>query len=154
MKNALHLFIACIITTVTFAQAQIDKDFQGYWKLNEISVGGVRINVAKSTITFSKERESKMSADEKTKLEAKKQDVLQSISNSHITVAANEIDFVIGDMGKKGVYVLEKYSDAYKLAVAYEDGSADNMIIYIKDKKLYITKSDDIDRDEMIFIHN
>ena len=153
MKKTVYVFIAFLLSGIAFAQSQMDKDFQGYWKLNEISAGGVRINLAKSTVSFSKERESKMTPQEKNNIQAKKAQVIASLSKSHITVSVNNVDFVIGDMSKKGVFVIDKHADAYKLNVAYEDGSTDNMIIYIKDKKLHITKSDDVDRDEMIFTH-
>lgn len=151
MKNVLYLFITCFITTVSFAQTQIDKDFQGYWKLSELSAGGVRINIDKSTVIFSKERESKMTAEQKANAEAKKGEVIKKLSESHVLVSAKNIDIVLGDIKRNGVFKIEKYIDAYKLSIGYEDGTADEMIMYIKNKKLYLTKSDDVDRDEMIF---
>lgn len=154
MKNVLYLFITCIISTATFAQAQIDRDFQGNWKLSEISAGGVRIDLVKSIITLSKDRENKMSAQEKATMESKKGEFIKNLSQSHILVNGKNVDFVMGNLSKRGTYALEKYSDAYKLEVAYEDGSNDTLIMYIKDKKLHITKSDDVDRDEMIFTHD
>jgi hypothetical protein len=153
MKALFRTITICFITTVAFAQAQIEKDFQGYWKLSEMSVEGTRINLAKSTIIFSKDREDKMSAQQKNNIEAKKAQVIKNLSQSHILVKGNNIDFVIADINRKGVYKIGKHVDVYKLSVAFEDGTNDEMIIYIKDKNLYITKSDDTDRDEMIFTH-
>lgn len=154
MKQLFYIALLLIISTAAFSQTQFKKDFQGYWKLSEMAIEGTRINLAKSTITFSKDREDKMSAQQKANIEAKKLQVLQKLAQSHILVEGDSISFVLADVNRKGIYKIEKHVDVYKLSIAYEDGTADEQIIYIKDKKLHVVKSDDVDGDRMIFTHN
>jgi hypothetical protein len=154
MKQLFYIALLLIISTAAFSQTQFKKDFQGYWKLSEMAVDGMRINLAKSTITFSKEREDKMSADEKANIAAKKGDALKALSSGHILVKGDSISLAVAGINRKGIYKIEKHIDVYKLSIAYEDGTADEQIIYIKDKKLHVVKSDDVDGDRMIFTHN
>ncbi|TRW23004.1 hypothetical protein FMM05_15010 [Flavobacterium zepuense] len=151
MKNLLYLFIACFTVAVASAQASIEKDLQGVWKLSEITVSGTTINVAASTITFSKEKEAQLTQQQRDAVKAKKDEAISNLKNSKITVSGTTIAFVIANMDRKGTFTVKPYSDAHILTIAYEDGSADEMVAYIKDKKLHLTKSDDANRDEMIF---
>jgi len=151
MKNIVYLFIACFTIATASAQSQIDKDMQGVWKLYEMTVNGTTIGVAANTITFSKEQEAALTPQQREGINAKKGEVIDKLKGSKITVAGIAIELLIADMNKKGTYSTKPYSDAHILTITYEDGTTDDMAVFIKDKKLHITKSDDANRDEMVF---
>ncbi|KGO92535.1 hypothetical protein [Flavobacterium subsaxonicum] len=151
MKKLLYTFIACLTVAAASAQSTIDKQLQGSWMLAEAMVSGMRINVTAQTITFSKAKEAELTQQQRDVINSQKQEVFDNLKGSRVIISGKTIEFYMGNMGKQGTYTVAPYSDAHVLKVTYEDGSADEMIVFIKDKQLHITKSDDIDRDEMVF---
>ena len=151
MRNFIFTIVTFCISSSAFAQSKIEKDLQGLWKMTEMNVGGILANATTKEIKFTKELESKLTADQRAAFNANKQAFLDKISGSRVTFVDKKINYAIAGVEKSGTYTIKPQADAYILTINGSDGSKDTMVIAIRDGKLRIVNSDDSTQAEMVF---
>lgn len=151
MKKALYLFLACCISTVASAQKVTGKDIQGNWKLAAFNASGIYLDMNTGLATISEELKSQLTSEDVAEINESMKQGIESLKISTISFTGNAVKQNIAGDEKTGTFEIKEINQEQRILSTYSDGSTSNTAIYIKDKKLYISKSEQGQTAELIF---
>ncbi|MNK01422.1 hypothetical protein D3C87_192210 [compost metagenome] len=151
MKKVLYLFVACCISTVVSAQKITEKDLQGTWKLAAFNAGGIYLDMSTGLASISDELKSQLTPDEVTELNESMKQGIEPLKTSSISFTGTTVKQSIGGQIKNGTYAIKDINGEQHILSTYADGTTSDTAISIKDKKLYISKSEQGQTAELIF---
>lgn len=151
MKKVLYLFLVCCIGTVASAQKITGKDLQGSWKLAAFNAGGIYLDMNTGLASISDELKSQLTSEEMTELNESMKQGIEPLKTSTISFTGTSVKQNIAGQERNGTFEIKDINGEQRILSTYTDGSTSNTAIYIKDKKLYISKSEQGQTAELIF---
>lgn len=151
MKKVLYLFLICCMGTVASAQKINGKDLQGNWKLAAFNAGGIYLDMNTGLASISDELKSQLTSDEITELNESMKQGIEPLKTSTISFTGTAVKQNIAGQERTGTFEIKEVNGEQRILSTYTDGSTSNTAIYIKDKKLYISKSEQGQTAELIF---
>lgn len=151
MKKIIYLFIACFISTIATAQKVTEKDLQGTWNLAAFNSNGLHLDMATGTVTVSEELKSQLSPEMVAELNESVKEGIPALRSSNIVFTGKNTKQEIAGQVKSGTFIIKEINGEQYIITTYPDKTTSETGVAIKDKKLYISKSEQGQTGELIF---
>lgn len=142
MKKLLILFSALFLFTTVSAQKLTNTDLQGEWKLSALDNNGAHVDIKSGEITISTELKTQLTTD---MIEQLSEGLKQSISKlrvSDVVFTGNNVKQNMAGKEKKGTFALKEQEGKQYAAFNWDNNTASESFIWIKNKQLHIQKSE------------
>lgn len=137
MKKLMYACLAlCLFTTIASAQKITQKDLQGNWTLLGLESGPVYFDLVKKDIIIAAEIKGQMPPEALAEMRT----ALAMLEGSYLEVKDNNLTMTLGVEGENGTFVLTEKDNKQIITVTFENGTADDSEIFIKDKQLHIAQ--------------
>ncbi len=151
MKKLIYLFVACCICSVASAQKVSEKDLQGSWKLAAFNASGIYLDLATGLVTVSEELKSQLTPDIMEQINEGMKQATEQLKNSTTVFSGNTVEQKIGGKEKKGTYTLKDEAGMQTLTATWGDATTSEMVVFVKDNQLHLSKSEQGQSAELIF---
>jgi hypothetical protein len=151
MKKLIYLFVACSLTMAASAQKVTQENLQGTWKLAAFNTSGIYLDLATGLVTISDELKSQLTPEMMTELNNSMKEGVEALRPSKVVFTGNNVDQNIAGQEKKGTFEIKDVNGEQHLISTYSDGTPSDTTIFIKDKQLHISKSEQGQSAELIF---
>lgn len=139
MKKICFVLIACLFTLLTSAQENTAKNLQGNWKLTNLIVGGVNLDVASGKITVAKETEIITAPDALAQIKNNMEKHGEALKNSSIQITGSNIKQIMAGKAKKGSFTLKENNKAQAISAKFDDGTTSEIPVKIINGQLHVT---------------
>lgn len=151
MKKIIYLFVACCISTLATGQKVTEKDLQGTWNLAAFNTNGLHIDVATGTVTVSEELKSQFTPEMMTEINDSVKEGVAALKSSNVVFTGKNTKQDIAGQIKSGTFEIKEINGEQYIITTYPDKTTSETAVAIKDKKLYISKSEQGQTGELIF---
>ena len=154
MKNLIYMCLAiCMFTSIATAQKVTQKDLQGTWKMTSFIAGGLIVDVPTEKISLKPEVESQLTPEQKKQFNDEMSLAMEMFKESYAYIEGNTIKQTMGGQEQKGTFTIkDKDGKQYLVLTENAEGPSEDMLVSIKDKKLYLTQGQESEKAEFVYI--
>jgi hypothetical protein len=148
----LILFVALSVCSLASAQKVTDKDLQGNWKLTGLSTNGISLDIATGVVVISDELKAQLTPEITTQINDGMKQAAEQLKNSSTTFTGTTLKQNIGGQEKSGTYTLKDVNGTQIMTATWSDATTSETSVWIKEKKLHISKSEQGQTAELVFV--
>ncbi|MDV6168790.1 hypothetical protein R1T16_10160 [Flavobacterium sp. DG1-102-2] len=152
MKKLIYLFVALCAFTAASAQKISDKDLQGNWKLTSVNMSGITIDLVTGAVVIPEEQKAQLTPDVAAQLDAGMKQAAEQLKNSSASFTGNTVKQNMAGKEKTGTYTLKEEGTNQIMSATWSDASTSDTTVWIKEKKLHISKSGQGQTLELVFV--
>ena len=154
MKNLIYLCLAiCMFTSIAAAQKVTEKDLQGTWKMTNFVAGGLIVDVPANTVTLQPELASQLTPEQKKQFDEGTSLAMEMFKESYAYIEGKTIKQTMGGKEQAGTFTIKEQDGNQYLVLTENEGSpSEDILVSIKDKKLYLTQGSADDKAEFVYV--
>lgn len=142
MKKIIFLFSAlCMVATVS-AQKITNTDLQGEWKLSALDNNGAHVDILSGEISISPEIKNQLTPDMISQISDGLKQSITKLKVSDVVFAGNSVKQNMAGKQKKGTFTLKELEGKQYASFNWDNNTATESFIWIKNKQLHIQKTE------------
>lgn len=152
MKKLIYLFVALCVCTVASAQKISDKDLQGNWKLTGLNLNGITLDLVSGSVIIPEEQKAQLTPEMTAQINDGMKQAVEQLKNSTANFTGNAVKQNIGGKEKTGTYTLKEDGTNQIMTSTWSDATTSETAVWIKEKKLHLSKSGQGQTAEFVFV--
>lgn len=154
MKNLIYMcFAIFMFTSIATAQKVTEKDLQGTWKMTNFTAGGIIVDVPLNKISLQPEVESQLTPEQKKQFNDEMSLAMEMFKDSYAYIDGANLRQTMGGQEQKGTFTLKELNGKQYIVLNNGEGApSEDIMVTIKDKKLYLTQGAENEKAEFVYI--